>query len=139
MEELLEALRVKLMANTALRAALTQTGATIGFRLFNGIAPPDSKFPYIVMNFISNVEENVFDETENSQDNWMQFSIHSGKRDISEIKDIRSKLRTALNRQSLTYDNHTAAGQCVRINGTGPTRTEDGWMGTEDYRIWFNV
>ena len=139
MEELIKAIRAQLMSNTALRTALTNTGTTVGFQCYYDTAPPDAKFPYIAFYSISNVEENVFDATSNSQDNLIQFSIFAGERDISTITSIRSKLRTALNRQALTYDTHTAAGQCVRMGGTGPMKTEDGWTATEDYRIWFNV
>lgn len=139
MEELIQAITTKLMANTALRAVLTQADCAPGFKMFHDTAPEEARFPYVVFYLISNVEDNCFDAASNSQDNLVQFSIFSGKKDISEIKDIRGKLRTALNRQTLTYSTHTAAGACVRTSGTGPTRTDDGWTATEDYRIWFNV
>ena len=140
MEELIKAIYEELTGNSALVAVVLQPTTN---QLANGIyydtAPAEATFPYIVYYIISNAQENTFSTSNNVESNLVQFSIFSKTQGIAEIKSIRSKLRTALERASLTYDSHTAAGGAVRMAGTSPIRTEDGWMATEDYMIWFTV
>jgi len=137
MKELLSAIYDKLVANTALRTAVVQTGKSLVNGFFHDEAPRDAVMPYIVYYIISNVTDLAFAAANSVEDNMVQFSIYDKSASASTTGDIRDKLRTALDRQALTYDSKTACGGCVRINGTDASKTEDGWMATEDYRIWY--
>ncbi len=138
MKELIIAIYDKLVANTALRTAVVQTGKSLVNGFFHDEAPDDCVMPYIVYYIISNVTDLAFAANDSVEDNLVQFSIYDKSSSSSTVGDITDKLRTALDRQTLSYTTKTAAGACVRINGTGPVRTEDGWMATEDYRIWYS-
>ena len=136
MIELIKAILDKLKANTALDNAVAQTGKQLTHGFFHDEATADAVMPYIVFYIISNVTDLAFSLNDSVEDYIIQFSIFDKSPSVATIGGIRDKLRTALDRQTLTYDTKTACGACVRIGGTGPTRTEDGWMITEDYRIW---
>lgn len=136
MIELIKAILNKLKANSDLDTAVVQTGKQLTHGFFFDEAPADAVFPYIVYYIISNVTDLAFALNDSVEDYIVQFSIYDGGPSVAAVGDIRDKLRTALDRQTLSYDTKTAVGACVRMNGTGPSRTDDGWMATEDYRIW---
>ena len=93
--------------------------------------------PYIVFYSIDNVPIECFDSDCTVEDRLVQFSIFDDSPSTSTISNIRDKLFLAFNRQTLTYPTKTHVG-CIRVNETGPTRLEDCWMWTMDFRIRYS-
>ena len=104
---------------------------------YYGQAPPDTKMPYITFHMISDLPVHTFRQTDTSEEVVVQFSIFDDDDSSPEnIEDLADKLVTAFDRAVLSYDTRSPIG-CLRESGTGPTRLEDCWLRTIDYRVMY--
>ena len=141
MLELLKAIKAKAIGDSDLQTATAQTG-----NLTNGIffdeAPTEAVKPYIVFYIIDQVFDRCFDSASDVKDASVQFTIVSEAMKNSKgitpatIGDIRNKLVTAFDRQELSYDTETNVG-CLLENESGPSRFDDSWQWTLDFRILY--
>jgi len=131
--ELAKSIWVKAMSDTTLRP-LVSDETTEG--IFHGLAPPDADMPYFEYHCISSVPMHCFNSDSTVEDNIVQFSLFDDSNSVSTLSLIRDAVVSAFDRQTLTYDTKTQVG-CLRESETGPTRLEDAWQWTLDFRVQF--
>ena len=136
LSELRQAIYDKLLANATCSDLLTKTTGNLSFALVYGEAPPDMKMPYACYYIIGTDDMLCFNSGQDWTSAWVQFSIFDVS-DLSTVEQVRDGIKTALNRESLTFPTLTSMS-CYRIAGTGPMRLDDCWQLTEDYRIEFD-
>ncbi len=83
-----------------LMTSSTALYADIGGRMFKGIAPEGSVFPYIVFSIISDVPEKTF--TEDFEDILIQFSLFSSASSSGEIEDMFAHLKELYDECAMT-------------------------------------
>lgn len=130
MKELMKAIRQKALSSAALAAHVTSD-------VFFDQAWPDAEAPYVVFYLISSRPEMTF--ADGFEDALVQFSIFSKERNPDEVVDIYSDLDDAFHRADLTYDSHTNIGCFRESSPQPPTRMEDVWTMTADYRIRYHT
>ena len=130
MKELLKAIKAKVNGNATLSAA-------IGSDIYFEQSPPDTTMPYVTYHFIDQRPWHTFSTASEFEDVIVQFSIFDDRPGVDKIETIYSDLDLVFNRGVLVYDSKTHIG-CIREGGTGPTRLDDCWQRTVDYRVHFS-
>jgi len=146
MQQLAKAIVDQAKNNVALKAAIAQSGV-ISTGIYFNEAINEAEFPYIVFTFVSNVPLRAFDSASDIEQYMVQFSIFDADQNSDTVTDISRKLRSAFDRETLTYTSYTPVG-CILLNELGPYKIDknarpsesdakDRFMITQDYRISF--
>lgn len=126
---------------TALYSKLTGSALStaVGGRVFKGVAPEGTEYPYVVYSMISDVPDYTFTET--LEDVTIQFDIFSNASSSGEIEDLFGNLKSLYDFCSMTvtggsllYMRRSFASLYVE-DVTTPTGTEAVWHYSIDYEI----
>jgi len=105
--------------------------------IYYGQVPENRDMPWITYVVIDNTQGRTFRAADCFEDALVQFSIFDNSPGISDIETIFDKLDAVFNRANLSYDTRTGIGS-IREGRTGPTRLEDCWQLTADYRVHYS-
>ena len=94
MNNLLTAIMTK-CAGSALSAA-------VGGRIFEGEAPEDTLFPYVVFSIVTDSQADTFKSK--LEDVTIQFSLYSTSKGLTEITGMFANLKTLFDDAALTID-----------------------------------
>ena len=109
---------------------------TTASRLYDTVANQNATFPYVVVSYISDVEDQTF--TEYFEDCLVQFAVYDEDPSSENVLDIFEELKTAFDRHTLTVENYSTIIM-YREGGANKTRYEEQgkkiWQLTCTYRV----
>ena len=132
--ELQKAIYDKAVSSSDLVTAIAQTtGPSKG--IYYDLAPDTASMPYIVYKITDKIlNHNFCDYSVNA---IVYFNIYDDSiSSTTTIASVKDKLTDVFDRAVLTYSKKTAIG-CLRTNDGEPQHTEDGWVSTVIYNIWY--
>lgn len=126
---------------TAIYGKLTGSSLStaVGGRVFKGVAPEGTGYPYVVYSLISDVPDYTFTET--MEDVIIQFDIFSNTSSSTEAEDIFGYLKSLYDFCSMTITGgsllYMRRSYAVLYNEdvTTPAGTETVWRYSVDYEI----
>lgn len=126
---------------TAIYGKLTGSSlsAAVGGRVFKGVAPKGTEYPYIVYSLISDVPDYTFTET--MEDVIIQFDVFSKSSSSTEAEDLFGYLTSLYDFCSMTITGgsllYMRRSYAVLYNEdvTTPAGTETVWHYSVDYEI----
>lgn len=126
---------------TAIYGKLTGStlSSAVGGRVFRGVAPGGTEFPYVVYSLISDVPEYTFSET--LEDVTIQFDIFSKASSSSEVEDLFGYLKSLYDFCSMTITGGSLLYMRRNVailyteDFTTPSGTETVWHYSVDYEI----
>lgn len=128
----------KKYADTAALNTLTATTTS----MFYAMAGKGDDMPYIVVTFISNIPDYIFNDDKPREDVRVQFSVFDKSRSHATVSSIAKQIDlaygpegTALTFEDSTYSNLTALRELV----VGPEWDGAAWQITMDYMMRFNT
>lgn len=121
------------------KLAGSSLSSAVGGRVFKGIAPDGTAFPYVTYSLVSDVPEYTFSET--MEDVTIQFDLFSNASSSSEVEDLFGYLKAlydfctmTITGGSLLYMRRNVAILYTE-DMTTPTGTESIWHYSVDYNI----
>ena len=93
-------LLTSIMAKTSGSALST----AVGGRIFEGVAPEGTEFPYVVITIVTDIQADTFKSK--LEDVTIQFSLYSISQGLTEITGIFSNLKTLFDDAVLTITNN---------------------------------
>lgn len=130
--------------NNLLTAIMTKCSgsnlsADVGGRIFEGIAPDGTEFPYVIINIITDYQADTFKNK--LEDLIIQFSLYSISQGLTEITGMFADLKTCFDDAVLTISGNyhiliAREGLTTIIDEfTTPQGTASGRHWAVDYRL----
>ena len=133
MEELFKAVYNKFISS-AVAEKVKQSG-DLEYGFYFGIAPTETRMPFIVFDLVSAVPQSDF-SSDDLTECLAQFAIYSNEDSPKEVLEIRNGLIAAFDRAELDYDTKHHVG-CLRAGERMEKLDDEVWQYIVEYRIMF--
>ena len=121
-------------SDVTLSGLVLQTDITGGRGVWFDQSPNEVQAPWVSYYIISEGPDRVFDSNDDGEEVIVQFSIFDTNSTTETTWAVNDAIVDLFDRKEITYSTREHVA-CTQVFASGPTKNEDGWMRTLDFRI----